>query len=260
MIGDVNYEMPIDFVLAPANQSEQVYCRELASRWFESPWSGRTESFVADRGLDSDRLRKRLYDKGIVPVIQSRKLWQDDNLHPDQLNVPTRPFQDIAGVDTLLRTEEGVLYCQCPATRTIRQLNYQGRETRRNTLKRAGPAAVYDLHCEGREQCYRMGQVKAGARTRIVRQKINPDHLRSYGPLPPSTCKWRKCYSQRSALQRINSRIDNGYLMHDHFLRGRQQLELKVCVRLTVMLAVACRAIKADQPRRMRALVNAVAA
>ena len=82
-------------------------------------------------------------------------------------------------------------------------MHYQGREQQRGILKWACPAAVYDFTCEGRETCYRWGQVKAGAKTRTVRVKIDTEHLRNFGPLPPNTYKWRRHYNQRSAMERI---------------------------------------------------------
>ena len=57
------------------------------------------------------------------------------------------------------------------------------------------PAAVYDFIYEGRETCNCRGQVKAGAKTRTVQVKIDPEHLRNFGLLPPNTYKWRRCYN-----------------------------------------------------------------
>ena len=143
-MADVELELPIGFELAAANESE------------------RYESFVADRGLDSNRLRKRLFEADILAVIDNRNLWQDNNLDPDQLKVPTRCL-DKDKIDTLLRTEHGDLYCKCPQSQEIRLTHYQGYEKKRGTLKWAYPAAVNDLDCKGQDECYRLGNVRAGS-------------------------------------------------------------------------------------------------
>ena len=146
LLGDVNYELPIGFALAPAHQSEHPHCEALVSEFIGSECSQRCDSFVADRGLDSNRLRKRLFEADILSVIANRNLWQDENLDSDQLRVATRCL-DENKFDTLLRTEHGDLYCKCPASEQIRPMHYQGYEKKRGTLKWACPAAVNDFQC-----------------------------------------------------------------------------------------------------------------
>ena len=127
LLGDVNYELPIGFTLAPAHEAEHPHCEALVSEFIGSECSERCESFVADRGLDSNRLRKRLFEADILSVIANRNLWQDENLDSDQLRVATRCL-DENKFDTLLRTEHGDLYCKCPESEQIRPMHYQGYE------------------------------------------------------------------------------------------------------------------------------------
>ena len=144
-----------------------------------------------------------MFEADILSVIANRNLWQDENLDSDQLRVATRCL-DENKFDTVLRTEHGDLYCKCPESEQIRPMHYQGYEKQRGTLKWACPAAVNDFQCQGRDECYRLGNVTAGAKTRVVRVKVDPDHLRDFGELPHSTLKWKRLYKQRSALERIN--------------------------------------------------------
>ena len=65
--------------------------------------SNRCQSFVADRGLDSNKLRKQLFEADILPVIDTRNLWDEINLDPDQLDVPTRALDENV-IDTMLVT------------------------------------------------------------------------------------------------------------------------------------------------------------
>ncbi len=88
VLADVNQELPIDFKLAPANQSERPHCNALVDQFLDSPLLARCDSFVADRGLDADALRAKVYQKGVLPVIDTRNLWQVKNRDPEQLQVP----------------------------------------------------------------------------------------------------------------------------------------------------------------------------
>lgn len=200
-----------------------------------------------------------LYKRDILPVIDNRNMWQDDNPHPDQLRIPTRALYDDPD-ETILYDEHGRHYCRCPESGEIRRMCYQGRESSRGTIKWTCPAAAYDLTCEGRQQCYQAAGLKDGARTRVVRDKIDMDHLRNHGPLPQGTCKWKRIYSKRSALERINSRIDSNFQMHDHFIRGRDSVKMHITLGMITMLAGACFAIRSGRPEKMRCLATSLAA
>ncbi len=134
VLGDVSHELPIDFKLAPACDNENPHCEALLETFVDSDLGRRCETFVADRGLDNDKIRKQLHEQGILALIDTRNLWQEDNLNPDQLKVPTRSLEaDV--YDTMLRTECGDLYCRCPESGRIRLMHYQGYEQKRGTLK-----------------------------------------------------------------------------------------------------------------------------
>ena len=93
-----------------------------------------------------------------------------------------------------------------------------------------------------------------------VRVKVDAEHLRDCGELPHSTLKWKRLYKQRSALERINSRIADSFLIHNHYLRGQNRMALRITMSMTVMLAAACFAIEAGQPQNMRSLLKPLAA
>ncbi|MDE0553926.1 MAG: transposase [Candidatus Poribacteria bacterium] len=260
LLADVNYELPISFSLAPAHESEVPHCRKLVSTFLdESDIAERTLSFVADRGLDDNLLRKTVYEKGILPVIDNRNLWRDDNPHPDQLELPTRALYDDAD-ETILYNEHGQHFCRCPKSGEIRPMYYQGREAVRGTVKWICPASAYGITCQGRQACYKAAGLEADASTRVVRDKIDMDHLRNHGPLPLGTYKWKRIYNQRSAIERINSRIDANFQTHDHFIRGIHAMRMHLSLGFTVMLAGACMAIKAGRPEKMRCLATSLAA
>ena len=56
-------------------------------------------------------------------------------------------------------------------------MHYQGYKRQRGTLKWVCPAAAFEFCCQDRAECYRLGQVGAGARSRVVRTKVDVDNL-----------------------------------------------------------------------------------
>ena len=160
----------------------------------------------------------------------------------------------------MLVTEHGDLYCKCPHSKQIRLMHHQGYEKKRGTVKWACPATVNDFECKGRAECYKSGHVRIDAKPRVVRVKVDPDHLRDSGALPPSTYKWKRLYRERTVCERIFSRIADGFLMEDHYIRGQKRMALRISMSMTVMLAAACFAIDSGKPERMRSLVKDLAA
>ena len=117
-------------------------------------------------------------------------------------------------------TEKGCVHCLCPATGEQRDLAFQGFEADRDTLKYRCPATAYGLHCKGQAQCHRAGGVEPGEYGRIVRIKLTGQDRRIFTPTPHGSPAWRRGYNRRSALERINNRIDNSFGFERHFIRG----------------------------------------
>ena len=101
-------------------------------------------------------------------------------------------------------------------------------------------------------ECNCLGKVRAGAKSRVVRTKVDVDNLRQRPSLPPSSRKWKRLYSKRSAMERINSRVADGFMLHSHCLRGRKSMGLKITISMTVMLAAANFAVQCNQPEQVR--------
>ena len=168
------------------------------------------------------------------------------------------PPLDADMYDTMLRTECGDLNCRCPDSGRIRPMHFQGYE--KSSLKRVCPAAAFEIDCQGRIERYRLGEVATGAKSRVVRTEMEADNLRQRPALPPSTSKWKRLYRKRSALERINSRVADGFMLHSHDLRGKQSMGLKITVPMTVMPAAANLAMQLNRPDQTRSLELSLAA
>lgn len=262
LIADTRYEVPVDYRVTPASRSEVKELEAMVEAGFEAcpELARRCRDFSADRGLDSGPLKATLWDEYRVrPLIEPRELWREEKAMPDY--DPTRPitralFPERA--DTLVYTEKGQVQCRCPASGEERDLAFWGFESDRNTLKYRCPAAAYDLQCAGREACERGAGGHIGAYGRIVRIDLDAHDRRIFTPTPWGSPSWRRGYNRRSALERINNRIDHGYEFEQHFIRGLARMRTRVGVALTVMLALALGHLRAGRCESMRSLFAAV--
>ena len=159
-----------------------------------------------------------------------------------------------------MHTEKGSVHCICPLTGEQRDLAFQGFEADRNTLKYRCPAAAYGLDCPGRERCHQAGGVDPGEYGRIVRIKLEEHDRRIFVPTPHGSPSWQRGYNRRSALERINNRIDHSFGFEQHFIRGLAKMQTRVGLALAVMMAMALGHIKQGRPQQMRSLVQPIAA
>jgi hypothetical protein len=264
LIADTQYEIPVAFAVTPASSSEQPTLRALIRAMFtQTPaLAERCADFSADRGLDSAETKALLWDTyAIRPLIDTRELWREEKNHPDYdpAKPITRPL-DPERADTIVYTEKGTLHCLCPATGEQRDLAFQGFEADRNTLKYRCPAAAYDLECQGQAPCHQRGGVNPGDYGRIVRIKLEEHDRRIFVPTPHGSPSWHRGYNRRSALERINNRIDRHFGFEQHFIRGIAKMTTRVGLALAVMMAMALGHLQQGRPQQMRSLVRPIPA
>ena len=129
---------------------------------------------------------------------------------------------------------------------------YCGFEADRGTLKYRCPAAAYGLQCAGRNIC----APRKSDYGRIVRVPIELDRRLFLPPLPRSSYAWQREYDKRTAVERVNSRLDVSFGFELHTIRGKKKMRLRAGLALVVMLSLAVGAIKAGHKAQMRSLVK----
>jgi len=195
------------------------------------------EAWTADKGQEDTKMIRRLWDEHrIKPVIDIKQMWKE----PD----PTRL---LAGRRRIVYDEHGTVYCHCPATGRTKRMAYGGFEKDRETLKFRCPAVHYGAACAGRDRC----EVKGA-----VRVPLETDR-RLFTPLARSSYAWKRLYRKRTAVERVNSRLDVSFGFERHFIRGLGKMRLRMGLALVVMLAMACGRVKEKQKDKMRSLVEA---
>lgn len=237
LVVDANYELPVNYTVTRASVSEVKQAHGLVDKMArEQPWLlGRCKTFMADRGYDDAKLLVKLWDEHqIKPVIDIRNAWKDGE--------STRV---LLGTQNLVYDYAGNVYCHCPKTGCERSMAYAGFEKERGTLKYRCPAQHYGISCKGMGQC----AARCGIRVALKNDR------RIFVPIARSSYKWKREYKKRTAVERVNSRLDVSYGFERHFIRGLGKMRLRVGLALSVMLSMALGRVKGKQKELMRSLV-----
>lgn len=239
LLVDARYELPLAFKLTKASPGEAPMAHQLVDH-LESRHPELLEAceyLDADRGYDDGKLISRLWDRQeIKPVIDIRNVWKDG----EETKV-------VNGYENIVYDYKGQVFCVAPCTNeTQREMAYGGFEKDRQSLKYRCPARHYGYACEGRDKC----PVKAS-----VRIPLSEDR-RVFTPLARSSYAWARMYKKRTAVERVNSRLDVSFGFEEHFIRGLAKMRLRCSLALCVMLAMALGRIRENQKPLMRSLVR----
>ncbi len=247
LVVDVTYELPLAFEVTRASASDTTWLLPMIKGLEERHgWVlERAEDLAADRGYDSEGNNRELYDAyGIVPLIDIRHDWKEEDetraLYPDR-------------VDNIVTDEDGSIFCVRRSLRDASQIEtipmvFYGFERDRKRLKYRCPAAAYGFACAEWDECCH------SAYGRIVRVPLDVDRRR-FVPVPRGSYKWRRLYGRRTAVERVNSRLDVSFGFERHFIRGMKKMRVRVGMALVVMLAMALGSIELGEQHRMRSLV-----
>lgn len=101
--------------------------------------------------------------------------------------------------------------------------------------------------------------------SRLVRAAIKSRRLdlaqqnrRIFVPIPLRQSLVEARRSRRSALERINNRIDNGYGFEKHFIRGQAKMKTRIGLALAIMMAMALGHVKAGRIEQMRSFIRPI--
>lgn len=256
LLVDSQYELPLAFKLTSASANDSPELPKLLDKLADRhPDLIQQANYLsADKGYDSQANHQAAFDEhGIRPIIDKRNDWKESPELPRQL----RPKE----VDTIFHNARGDVLCRCRdgAAEEIgnyEAMVYQGYEDNRRCLKYRCPAAAKGIECSQRDLCNGGSHTAHG---RIVRVPIDQD-MRMFPPVPRNTKTWKEEYNKRSAVERVNSRIDGGYQFDRHTIRGFTKMNCRMTLALTLMLAMAHGWLQADKPENIRSLVRAPAA
>jgi hypothetical protein len=248
LLVDARHELPLNYRVTKASAAESPLLMPIVeeAEQLHPEVIENSEELSGDKGYDSEKNNKELYDGyGIHPIIDKRSDWKDKT-------DATRPvFPERA--DTVVYDVKGNIFCVCPKTGEIRAMVPWGFESDRMTLKYRCPAAVYGFECKGLQLC-------PGAQTdygKVARIPIEMDR-RMFTPVARDTAAWERGYDRRTAVERVNSRIDRVLSFEQHTIRGLKKMEARVGIALVVLLSMALGRIQVGQREQMRSLLAPV--
>ena len=240
LLVDTKYEMAISYQVTRASASDTKHLLPLVEEVKEKHLQiyKDMDTAATDKGYDSEENCRRLYDEhGIKPVIDIRRMWRDKETK----------LLDPGCSDNIVYDEVGTVYCICPKTGEQRQMSYGGFEKDRMALKYICPVKAYGVRCSGSHECAHA--------LKSERISLEIDR-RIFTPVARSSYAWEREYQKRTAVERVNSRLDVSFGFEKHFIRGIQKMEIRVGLALCVMLAMAVGRIKEQQQGLMRSLVK----
>jgi hypothetical protein len=243
LLVDTKYEMPLGYRVTRASVSDTTQLLALVEDLKKKHLQIHRDIDTAegDKGYDSEENCCRLYDEhGIKPVIDIRRMWRDKETK----------LLDPGHSDNIVYDEVGTVYCLCPQTGEQRRMAYGGFERDRMALKYICPAKAYGLRCKGSDQC------EHAMRSERIGLEID---RRIFTPVARSSYAWEREYKKRTAVERVNSRLDVSFGFEKHFIRGLQKMEIRVGLALCVMLAMAVGRIQEGRQELMRSLVKSPA-
>ena len=235
---DAVYELPVAFEVTAASVGDSPRLmpmvrglREKHAELYE-----RVEELSADKGYDDGADKAELYDDhGVIPLIPPRNMLAKSE-------TPIRPL-DPKRHDAIYTGPTGEVYCKIAPMepdpeKAFANMQFMGFEKDRNTLKFRCPAAAFGIECRNRDACQCAPLVRDGSFGRVVRVPLDKDR-RVFMPQHFHSQGFEKAYKRRTAVERVNSRLDNIHGFENTALRSQDRIALRIGLVMLVMLASA---------------------
>ncbi len=223
LVIDAFYELPVSFLVTPANESDTLQMPTLLKKAGAEQDENKPQAVIADKGYDSQDNNKYIYGRcKAFPIIPIRE-WKDMQL-PDICNAKGTPL------------------CSCGL-----EMVYWGRDG--NELKYRCPHVLGKRECKSRFRC-------TSSPYGYVMKLPIADDPRRHPPVPRESKKWHKLYCLRTAIERVNSRVKDLLGLDRITLRGIGKVTMRSLMSLLVMLAAAVSMAKVQRFKELRCLVT----
>ena len=191
LLADVNYELPIAFKVTPASIGEREVAEEILTE--SEILLKNTKAVMADKGYDSVNFRKFIEEKGMIAVIPPRHMWGEED---------SRQYKDYP----LYYNQDGAVFYRTEDYEMI-ELIYKGYDQSSDSLR-------YGFHPKYNDK-------------RIFRINRSED-IRIFPKVSQQSHKFERLYNKRSAIERINGRLDRDFMFENHTIRGLEKVTLYV--------------------------------
>ena len=214
LLADVNYELPIEYTVTKASALEK---EELIKHieMLDIKLRDKIEILTADKGYDDKKIIKYLKENNIKAVIDIRNMWKSGETTKQYKNTD------------IVYTYDGKVSIVNDKGK-IERLKYLGYDKIRNTLRYGQGERVYSIDISYDERIF----------TTIARDSK----------------KWKRYYKKRTALERINGRLDRDFNLENNKVRGIKKARVIVDIMMIGMLAMAKGHIQNKQEEKIRKL------
>lgn len=214
ILGDVNYELPFEYTVTKASVSENTQLFKHLEMIPEKLLEN-IETISADKGYDSLEVIEKIKEYGISPVIDIVNRWRDGS--------ETKQYKDTK----IIYTYDGkVSYVEDNGD--IIPLKYLGYDKTKNTLRYGYKGKVYGI-------------------------EITYDS-RVFTPIARDSKKWKRIYNKRTAIERINGRLDRDLNLENHKVRGLAKATVLIDIMMIGMMSMAKGHILNKQIEKIRKL------
>jgi hypothetical protein len=224
LVVDATYELPVSFMVTPANESDTKQMKPLLKKAKVDELEKKPEAIIADKGYDSkDNCLMIFQDCHAAPIIPlvEKPDWES----PDICNAKGTPT------------------CGCGL-----EMAYWGRDG--NYLKYRCPEAVGKGKCRSRFPC------TASSYGYVLKLPVMKEDYRRHLPVPRETKKWTRLYRMRTAVERVNSRVKELLGLGNITIRGIAKVKVRSLLSLLVMLAAAVGMAQRHRLKEVRTLVG----
>jgi len=232
IVCDVETELPMAYAVTAANADEKKEMAKLLGNPLLSNEERRriAEFLLLDRGYDSMEMVKTIKSAGIIPVIDIRNCWKDGE--------KTRQYK---GTDMVYNA-----YGEAFHYDFVQVIDKETGDTKREWLPVKMKYEGYDRQ----KKCLRYSH--NGKTHKIY---VSYDE-RIFLPIARDSKKFKRIYKGRTAVERLNGRLDRDYMFEDHCIRGLKKMTLMVGLSMIIMNGMAIGKIK-NGKEKIRSLKNA---
>jgi hypothetical protein len=199
IVCDVGTGLPMAYNVLAANSDEKKAMMDLLDN-MPSTTLYRMDTLSLDRGYDSTPMIRAIKGAGILPFVDIRNCWKSGETKKRYKE--TDIFYDFQG-NVYFADSNGEYH----------KMAYQGYDRQKNCLRYKYNGKTYKI-------------------------KISYDE-RVFLPVARDSLKFARIYKGRTAVERLNGRLDRDFLFEDHCIRGLKKMRLMVSLSLLFMNAMA---------------------
>lgn len=221
LIVDARYELPVEFKVTPASNSEKTEAKEMIKSLDERKLK-KCKYLMADKGYDDTKIIEYLHGKTITAIIDICNKWKDGE--------ETKQYKNT----NIVYTYDGKVYYINDDSKKIK-LRYLGYDKSSKSLR-------YGFYPQNKD-------------SRVFRIALNTDK-RIFVPVARDSKKWERLYKTRTSVERVNGRIDRDYQFEDHTIRGLDKMNMYITATFIAMLSMAKSKIEVNNINHLAALIS----